>query len=101
MESIFCEGCDEVGGVFMAVAISGHPTTFKLSSSKLNLKKSIDFIQQNDNLPGKSFFCLEVYILYTLIYPNIVNWIQALGGKEYRYVLFPQYEIILEVWYPS
>lgn len=47
------------------------------------------------------FVSLEVYILYTLIYPNIVNWIQALGGKEYRYVLFPQYEIILEVWYPS
>lgn len=47
------------------------------------------------------FVSLEVYILYTLIYPNIVNWIQALGGKEYRYVLFPQYEIVLEVRYPS
>lgn len=69
MESIFCEGCDEVGGVFTAVAISGHPTTFKLSSSKLNLKKSIDFIQQNGNLPGtcKYFFCKfrSLHTVYT------------------------------------
>lgn len=45
MASIFCEGCDEVWGVFVAVAISGHPTTFKLSSNKLNQKTTlIDFI---------------------------------------------------------
>lgn len=41
MASIFCEGCDEVGGVFTAVAISGHPTTFKLSSNKLS-KNNVD-----------------------------------------------------------
>ena len=39
MASMLSDGSDGGGGVFVAVAINGQPTTFRLSSSKLKFKE--------------------------------------------------------------